>query len=103
MLTRTVFKWDSATDHLYFRGNNNSFILENRVAAEHGYADKKDIYVELRKRERIIAKMAELNIVGYKHIASMLKTGRDKIPLADDEPACPVITHNNVRGAQYYQ
>lgn len=45
----------------------------------------------------------KLNIVGYKHIASMLKTGRDQIPLMGDEPSCSVIAHNNVRGAQYYQ
>jgi flagellar protein FlaI len=84
MLTRTVFKWDSATDHLYFRGNNNSFILENRIAAEHGYADKKDIYIELRKRERIIAKMAELNIVGYKEVVKIFgdyyEKGENSLP-----------------------
>jgi transposase len=45
----------------------------------------------------------KLNIVGYKHIASMLKTGRDRIPLANDNPAQAVIIHDNVRGAQYYQ
>ena len=45
----------------------------------------------------------KLNIVGYKHIASMLKTGRDQIPLADDERVSPAISHANVRGAQYYQ
>ncbi len=78
MLTRTVFKWDSATDKLYFRGNNNSFILENRIAAEHGYSDKKDIYIELRKRERIIAKMAELNIVGYKEVVKVLSDYYEK-------------------------
>jgi hypothetical protein len=33
----------------------------------------------------------------------MLKTGRDQIPLANDEPASAVITHTNVRGAEYYQ
>ena len=36
-------------------------------------------------------------------IASMLKTGREQIPLADDELARPVILHDNVRGASYYQ
>lgn len=48
-------------------------------------------------------KALKLNIVGYKHIASMLKTGREQIPLADDDLACPVILHDNVRGASYYQ
>lgn len=48
-------------------------------------------------------KALKLNIVGYKHIASMLKTGREQIPLAEDESTCPVISHDNVRGARYYQ
>jgi hypothetical protein len=34
----------------------------------------------------------------------MLKTGRDQIPLADDESVSRrIINHDNVRGAQYYQ
>lgn len=71
IMTRVVFKWDPARDRHFFRGMNNSHILENRVAAEHGYADKKDIYKELRKRERIIQKMVELNIVGYKEVVKI--------------------------------
>jgi len=45
----------------------------------------------------------QLNIVGYKHIATMLKTGRDQIPPANAAAASAVITHANVRGAEYYQ
>ncbi|NLI73460.1 MAG: type II/IV secretion system ATPase subunit [Euryarchaeota archaeon] len=72
VLTRNVFKWDSAADKLYFRGNNNSYILEKRIALEHGYSEPKEIYDELRRRERIILKMMELDIVGYHEVNKIL-------------------------------
>jgi len=72
VLTRNVFKWDSATDKLYFRGNNNSYILEKRIAAEHGYTEPKEIYKDLRQRERIIQKMVDLDITGYHEVNKIL-------------------------------
>jgi flagellar protein FlaI len=72
VLSRNVFKWDSATDNLYFRGNNNSYILEKRIALEHGYAEPKDVYKDLRQREKIIRKMIELDITGYHEVNKIL-------------------------------
>jgi archaeal flagellar protein FlaI len=72
VMTRNVFKWDSATDKLYFRGNNNSYILEKRIAAEHGYTEPKEIYKDLRQRERIIQKMVDLDITGYHEVNKIL-------------------------------
>ncbi len=72
VLSRNVFKWDSATDNLYFRGNNNSYILEKRIALEHGYSEPKDVYKDLRQREKIIRKMIELDITGYHEVNKIL-------------------------------
>lgn len=72
VLSRNVFKWDSATDNLYFRGNNNSYILEKRIALEHGYSEPKDVYKDLRQREKIIRKMIELDITGYHEVNKLL-------------------------------
>lgn len=72
VLSRNVFKWDSATDNLYFRGNNNSYILEKRIALEHGYSEPKDVYKDLRQREKIIRKMLELDITGYHEVNKIL-------------------------------
>ena len=84
IMTRQVFKWDSSTDKLYFRGMNNSYILEKRVAAEHGYADPKEIYKELLYREKIIQKMCDLDITGYqecnKVISEWYELGPDSLP-----------------------
>jgi flagellar protein FlaI len=84
VLTRNVFKWDSATDTLYFRGNNNSYILEKRIALEHGYSEPKDVYKEFRRREKIIRKMIELDITGYHEVNKILsdyyENGPDSLP-----------------------
>lgn len=86
ILTRNVFKWDSARDKLYFRGMNNSYVLENKVALEHGYDDKKEIYAELKRRERIIQRMVDLNIVGYREVCQVFtdyyEKGPDSLPFA---------------------
>jgi hypothetical protein len=38
----------------------------------------------------------------YKSIESMLKHALDQQPLPGPPTAAPVITHGNIRGAQYY-
>ncbi|CAD5244567.1 type II/IV secretion system ATPase subunit [Thermococcus camini] len=63
--TRNVFEWDSVTDRHIFRGMNNSYILERKIAEVAGYEDPKEIYNELFLRARIIKRMAELGITGY--------------------------------------
>lgn len=84
--TRTVFKWDASKDYMAFRGMNNSHILENRVAATQGFANKKDIYAELKKRERIINRMIELNILEYEKVNKIFsdyyEKGSDALPFS---------------------
>jgi flagellar protein FlaI len=80
VMTRTVFKWDSGKDKMFFRGMNNSHILENRIALEHGYADKKEIYKDLKEREKIIQKMVDLNITGYSEVNKVLSDYYEKGP-----------------------
>ncbi|MDY6965230.1 MAG: type II/IV secretion system ATPase subunit [Halobacteriota archaeon] len=74
VLTRAVFQWDSRTDRHIFRGNNNSFILEEKIANKLGYPDKRMIYDDVMLRARIIAKMAELDIVDYFRVNDIIKT-----------------------------
>ena len=53
--------------------------------------------------ERACFKALSLNIVGYRHIETMLKNGRDRLPLQGEEPAAPCLEHSNIRGAKYYK
>jgi transposase len=53
--------------------------------------------------DRACSRALKMNIVGYRHIESMLKTGRDRIPMADETQDHPVVAHDNLRGAGYYR
>jgi transposase len=83
-------------------------IMASRPLPEHGFRPCMGL-IRLGRRygnervDRACGRALKLNIVGYRHIENMLKSGRDQIVLAD-EPAAPVmVAHDNVRGAEYYQ
>lgn len=84
VLTKNVFKWDPVSDTHIFRGFQNSYILEEKVAADHGYLDKRKIYEELDKREAIIKKMAENDITDHRSVNEALveyfKSGVEGLP-----------------------
>lgn len=73
VMTRAVFVWDPVHDQHIFRGMNNSYILEEKIAVKRGYKDKRDIYKDLALRTRIIEKMMEMNITGYKQVNAIIK------------------------------
>ena len=76
--TRNVFEWDSVTDRHIFRGMNNSYILERKIAEVAGYEDPKEIYNELFLRARIIKRMAELGITDYHAVHREIKAFYEK-------------------------
>jgi flagellar protein FlaI len=84
VLTKEVFHWNPTSDQHRFRGRNNSFILENKIAMMQGMADKRQIYREFDLRARIIQEMAERNIVKYKEVREIVKKfqmfGVDSLP-----------------------
>jgi len=71
--TRNVFEWDPVADKHIFRGFNNSYILERKIAEIAGYEDPKDIYNELFLRARILQKMVELGITNYWDVYKEIK------------------------------
>ncbi|HXZ24023.1 MAG TPA: type II/IV secretion system ATPase subunit [Methanomassiliicoccales archaeon] len=78
VLTRNVFKWDPRTDKMLFRGMNNSYILEEKVALLHGFSNKKDIYGELNRRAKIVTRAAEEGVLGYQQVNEMLRGFTEK-------------------------
>ncbi len=72
--TKQVFQWDATNDKHVFRGLNNSYILEKRIAQTAGMADPKSIYDELFKRARIIEWMLQNNITSYYKVFELIKT-----------------------------
>lgn len=72
--TKQVFQWDPSTDTHIFRGMNNSYILEKRIAETAGLPDTKMIYDELFKRARIINYMIDHGVNSYYDVFSLVKT-----------------------------
>jgi flagellar protein FlaI len=73
VMTRAVFVWNPVNDKHLFRGMNNSYILEEKIAVKRGYKDKRDIYKEMAMRTRIIEKMIETNMTEYKTVNDIIK------------------------------
>jgi len=83
-------------------------ILVERPHPEMGYRSCLGI-LRLAKRygnERLEAAAARAVAVrarSYRHVDSILKNGLDRLPLpAADEPVAPPVSHENVRGGDYY-
>ena len=71
--TKQVFQWDPSTDKHLFRGMNNSYILERRIAQTAGLTDPKIIYDELFKRARIIELLVSRGLNSYFEVFENIK------------------------------
>jgi archaeal flagellar protein FlaI len=72
VMVRSVFKWDPYTDTHYFRGMNNSYILEEKIAPQLKFEDKRMIYTELAIREQILKNMIDHNILQYEDVNKIM-------------------------------
>ncbi|MEA1907790.1 MAG: type II/IV secretion system ATPase subunit, partial [Euryarchaeota archaeon] len=84
VVTRAVFMWDPETDIHSFRGLNNSFILEDKIAKIQGYEDTRKIYDDLFLRARILDEMRNRGIDQYDDVYEIIKNftkhGLDGLP-----------------------
>jgi flagellar protein FlaI len=84
VVTRAVFQWDAGTDKHHFRGLNNSFILESKIADKLGYEDKREIYEDVFLRAKILARMQEEEIEDYYEVLKIIwdyqEKGMDGLP-----------------------
>ncbi|WMW22209.1 type II/IV secretion system ATPase subunit [Methanolobus mangrovi] len=70
--TRAVFQWEPDTDKHKFRGLNNSYILEDKIATKLGYEDKRMIYQDLFLRARILDEMKSRGIEDYYDVLEII-------------------------------
>ena len=84
VMTKSVFVWDPLRDVHVFRGLNNSYILEEKIAPLLGYSDPRKIYDDLFLRAKIIKKMIAHNIFRYRDVVKIIfdfqKYGTEKLP-----------------------
>lgn len=82
--TRRIFEWDSVNDTHVFRGLNNSYVLEDKIARTAGYEDPREIYDELFMRARIIEGIIREGLTDYSDVVKTIKAfyinGIDGIP-----------------------
>ena len=89
VVTRQVFQWDPVEDKHIFKGMNNSYILENKIAKMAGYSDTRLIYEEMKKRETLILKLIEYKLFNYFEVWDLIKNyfygGESTLPFTLDE------------------
>ncbi len=69
-----VFRWDPATDTFEFTGDQNSYHLENKIAAGRGYppARRRQIYSLVQRRARILEKLSESGLNEYNEVYKVI-------------------------------
>ena len=72
VVTRGMFEWDPVKDKHYFRGMFQSHLLENKIAAMAGFANKRDIYDEMLRRAAALDKMADRDLTHYDDVFDLL-------------------------------
>ena len=77
VVTRAVFQWNPSTDTHEFRGLNNSYILEDKIAKRQGDRDKRKIYDELSTRARILDAMIQHEVFDVMKTFEIIKAYRE--------------------------
>jgi flagellar protein FlaI len=72
IMSRGAFEWDPVEDTHRFKANRNSFILEEKIARNAGYADVAEIYLEYDNRKHILDRMVEEDIMDYYEVVQFI-------------------------------
>jgi len=74
IMSRKAFEWNPVDDTHIFKANRNSYILEQRIAKNAGYADAMEIYDEFDRRKHILERMVEEKIFDYYEVVQFIWT-----------------------------
>ena len=74
IMSRKAFEWNPVDDTHIFKANRNSYILEQRIAKNAGYADVMEIYDEFDRRKHILERMVEEKIFDYYEVVQFIWT-----------------------------
>jgi len=69
-----VFIWNPVNDTFDFKGMNNSFLLEEKIAPARGipYDKRRQIYTQIKQRAEVLRKMGEQKISDFYELYTML-------------------------------
>jgi len=86
IMARTAFTWKSDEDIHLFKANRNSYILEEKIAKNAGYADTAQIYDEHERRKHILDRMVEEDIMDYYEVVQCIwgfyREGEKGLPIS---------------------
>jgi len=72
IMARTAFTWNPVDDKHVFKANRNSYILEQKIAKNAGYADTAEIYLEYDKRKLVLERLVEEEIFDYYEVTQCI-------------------------------
>jgi len=72
IMSRTAFEWNPIADNFLFRAENNSYILEEKIAKLAGYRDPTDIYDELKRRANFLRDLLDRGIEDYYKVTEQI-------------------------------
>ncbi len=72
VITLPVFSHDRIKDEHVFHGTNNSFVLEQKIAAAQGYEDPRDIYDELERRAEFLQDLVDGEVLSHDEVCRRL-------------------------------
>jgi flagellar protein FlaI len=69
-----VFNWNPLDDSFLFRGNQNSFLLESKIAPRRGYPEDKrrQIYKLVRQRAEVLKRICEQGTINFYEVYAIL-------------------------------
>jgi archaeal flagellar protein FlaI len=86
IMSRKAFEWKSDEDTHVFKANRNSFVLEEKIAKNAGYADLSQIYDEHERRKHILDRMVEEDIMDYYEVVQCIwgfyREGEKGLPIS---------------------
>lgn len=84
VMTRPLFTYDAKEDKHAFRGRNNSYVLEDKIAETLGYADPRMIYDDLEERAAVLRAMVREGVFDHHEVGRLvddyLKKGVSGLP-----------------------
>ena len=69
-----VFSWDPVTDTFDFKGNQNSYLLEEKIAPKRGipYDKRRQIYSQIKQRVEVLKRLNDQKITNFYDIYGVL-------------------------------
>ena len=67
-----MFEWNPVKDVHYFRGMFHSHLMENKLAPQMGFSNKRDVYDQMQRRAEALQKMVDRDLTHYNDVFDLI-------------------------------